>query len=100
MEVTTVFFAVRNYWRGFFAACCSATIWRLYGVWFKKEAAITALFKTSFRSDFPFDPQELFVFAFIGIICGFGGAGYVKFHRKIVQFIRSQKKLNAFLQKK
>nr|XP_027201193.1 chloride channel protein 2-like [Dermatophagoides pteronyssinus] len=99
VEVTTVFFAVRNYWRGFFAACCSATVWRLYGVWFKKEAAITALFKTSFRSDFPFDPQELFIFAFIGVICGFGGAGYVKFHRKIVQFIRSQKKMNSFLQK-
>ncbi|KPM09749.1 chloride channel protein-like protein [Sarcoptes scabiei] len=37
IEVTTVYFAVRNYWRGFFAACCSATFWRLYGVWFKKE---------------------------------------------------------------
>ncbi|KAF7493069.1 Chloride channel protein 2 [Sarcoptes scabiei] len=99
IEVTTVYFAVRNYWRGFFAACCSATFWRLYGVWFKKEAAITALFKTNFRSDFPFDPQELFVFAFIGAICGLGGAFYVKFHRKIVQSIRNQKKLNKYLQK-
>ena len=27
---------------------------------------ITALFKTDFKVDFPFDPQELFVFALIG----------------------------------
>lgn len=109
IEVTSVFFAVRNYWRGFFAACCGATVWRLLGVWFRNEGwvtshrcwynhsnspfsvcfcqnaeAITALFKTNFRSDFPFDPQELFVFALLGAACGFAGAGYVTFHRKIV----------------
>lgn len=37
IEVTSVFFAVRNYWRGFFAACCGATVWRLFAVWFKNE---------------------------------------------------------------
>lgn len=37
IEVTTVFFAVRNYWRGFFSACCAATVWRLFAVWFKNE---------------------------------------------------------------
>lgn len=26
IEVTTVYFAVRNYWRGFFAAVCGATV--------------------------------------------------------------------------
>lgn len=35
IEVTSVYFAVRNYWRGFFAACCGATIWRLLTVWIK-----------------------------------------------------------------
>ncbi|CAG2159629.1 unnamed protein product [Oppiella nova] len=99
IEVTSVFFAVRNYWRGFFAACCGATVWRLLEVWFKNEEAITALFKTNFSADFPFDPQELFVFSLIGVVCGFGGAGYVTFHRKIVNFFRTHKKLSAFLQK-
>uniref|UniRef100_A0AC35F7R5 Chloride channel protein n=1 Tax=Panagrolaimus sp. PS1159 TaxID=55785 RepID=A0AC35F7R5_9BILA len=32
IEVTSVYFAVRNYWRGFFAATCSATIFRLLRV--------------------------------------------------------------------
>lgn len=37
IEVTSVYFAVRNYWRGFFAACCGASVWRLLIVWILKE---------------------------------------------------------------
>jgi hypothetical protein len=85
IEVTTVYFAVRNYWRGFFAAVCGATVFRLLAVWFQKEgeyrllncfnlllniyylaATITTVFSTNFTMDFPFDPQELIVFALIG----------------------------------
>lgn len=61
---------------------------------------ITALFKTSFRSDFPFDVVELLVFALIGVMCGFAAAGYVAFHRQIVEFNRNQKWLNKFFQRK
>ncbi len=66
IEVTATYFAVRNYWRGFFGAVCGAFLFRLGAVWFKDEETITALFKTSFRPDFPFDLQELLVFAWIG----------------------------------
>ena len=66
IEVTSTYFAVRNYWRGFFGAVCGAFLFRLAAVWFKDEETITALFKTSFRPDFPFDLQELSAFAFIG----------------------------------
>lgn len=97
IEVTSVFFAVRNYWRGFFAACCGATMWRLFAVWFRNDSTITALFKTNFRSDFPFDPQELIVFALVGVLSGFGGALFVKAHRQIVHFFRKHKRLNAIL---
>ena len=34
IEVTSVLFSVRNYWRGFFAAVCGATMFRLLAVWF------------------------------------------------------------------
>lgn len=37
IEVTTVYFAIRNYWRGFFTAVCGATVFRLLAVWFQKE---------------------------------------------------------------
>lgn len=64
------------------------------------EMTITALFKTHFRSDFPFSLIELFIFALIGVLCGFGGAAYVNFHRRIVHFNRNQKRMSEFLQKK
>lgn len=98
IEVTSTFFAVRNYWRGFFAATFSAFIFRVLAVWNRDEGGvswgmrgdqrwlrgglditptslccsafpsetITALFKTRFRLDFPFDLQELPAFAVIG----------------------------------
>ncbi|XP_055929436.1 chloride channel protein 2-like isoform X2 [Argiope bruennichi] len=99
IEVTSVFFAVRNYYRGFFAACCGAMVWRLLAVWFKDEETITALFKTNFSVDFPFDPQELLAFALIGAFCGFAGALFVWLHRQIVYFNRRHKKMNSFLQR-
>lgn len=100
IEVTSTFFAVRNYWRGFFAATFSAFIFRVLAVWNKDEETITALFKTRFRLDFPFDLQELPAFAVIGIASGFGGALFVYLNRLIVQFIRKQKAINKFLMKK
>lgn len=99
IEVTTVYFAVRNYWRGFFAAVCGATMFRLLAIWFQREETITAMFVTSFTMDFPFDPQELFVFALIGVGSGLGGAFYVWLHRQYVIFMRRNKSMNSFLQK-
>lgn len=99
IEVTTTYFAVRNYWRGFFAAVCGATIFRLLAVWFQNTDTVRAFFLTHFTADFPFDPQELFVFALMGVLGGLGGALYVWVHRRYVLFMRSNKKMNKFLQK-
>lgn len=99
IEVTTVYFAVRNYWRAFFSAVCGATVFRLLSVWFEQAATVTAFFKTNFAMDFPFDPQELFVFALIGVVSGIGGAFYVWVHRRYVMFMRKSKIINNFLQK-
>ncbi|KAB7498401.1 hypothetical protein Anas_03524, partial [Armadillidium nasatum] len=65
IEVTSVYFAVRNYWRGFFAAVCGAMMFRLLAVWFNDEETLTALFATHFQS-YPFDPMELLVYSFLG----------------------------------
>ncbi|XP_074925067.1 chloride channel protein 2 [Chelonoidis abingdonii] len=43
IEVTSTFFAVRNYWRGFFAATFSAFIFRVLAVWNKDEAPLPCL---------------------------------------------------------
>uniref|UniRef100_A0A7N6AZI4 Chloride channel, voltage-sensitive 2a n=1 Tax=Anabas testudineus TaxID=64144 RepID=A0A7N6AZI4_ANATE len=100
IEVTSTFFAVRNYWRGFFAATFSAFIFRVLAVWNQEEETITALFKTRFRLDCPFDLQELPAFAILGIACGFGGALFVYLNRLIVECMRKQKTINKFLLRK
>lgn len=37
IEVTSVFFPLRNYWRGFLATVSSAVVFRLLAVWFEEE---------------------------------------------------------------
>nr|XP_039270307.1 chloride channel protein 2-like [Styela clava] len=88
IEVTATYFAVRDYWRGFFGAVCGAFMFRLLAVWHNEEETITALFKTNFRLQFPYDLQEFIGFTAIGIICGFAGALFVYIHRLIVNFHR------------
>lgn len=91
IEVTAIYFAVKNYWRGFFSAVCGAFAFRLLAVWNAEEETITALFKTNFRVTFPYDLQELIAFSSIGVVCGFAGALFVYLHRALVDFIRTSK---------
>jgi chloride channel 2 len=37
IEVTATYFAVRNYWRGFYSAVCGAFVFRLLAIWFQDE---------------------------------------------------------------
>uniref|UniRef100_A0A8C5RX60 Chloride voltage-gated channel 1 n=1 Tax=Laticauda laticaudata TaxID=8630 RepID=A0A8C5RX60_LATLA len=99
IEVTSTYFAVRNYWRGFFAATFSAFVFRVFAVWNKDAITITALFRTNFRMDFPFDLQELPAFAVIGICSGLLGAFFVYFNRQVVLIVRQHATLSRFLTK-
>ncbi|XP_055916791.1 chloride channel protein 2-like [Eupeodes corollae] len=99
IEATTTYFAVRNCWRGFFSAFCGSSVFLLMAVWFQNADTVRALFLTNFTSEFPFAPQELFVYSLMGVVCGFLGAGYVWLHRWYVTFIRTNKTINEFLQK-
>ncbi|XP_048486893.1 chloride channel protein 2 [Plutella xylostella] len=99
IEVTTTYFAVRNYWRGFFAACCSAIMFRLLSVWSGATPTVKPLFPTHLPQDFPFDPQEFAVFVLLGIVCGLLGALWVFLHKNYVLFMRNTKSLSNFLQK-
>jgi chloride channel 2 len=99
IECTTVFFAVRNYWRGFFAAVCGAVMFRLLAIWTNRADTVVAMFRTAFKVEYPYDPLELFVFAGIGAVCGVGGALYVNIHRRYVLWMRGNKRLSRFLQK-
>uniref|UniRef100_A0AAY4CX65 CBS domain-containing protein n=1 Tax=Denticeps clupeoides TaxID=299321 RepID=A0AAY4CX65_9TELE len=97
IEVTSTYFAVRNYWRGYFAATFSAFIFRVLSVFNKDAVTITALFRTNFRMDFPFDLKELPAFAIIGISCGFLGAFFVYLNRQVILFMRRPNAMTRFL---
>ncbi|XP_067873465.1 chloride channel K isoform X2 [Heterodontus francisci] len=66
VEVMSSHFAVRNYWRGFFAATCGAFMFRLLAVFNNEQETIIALFKTKFKVDFPFDLPETLLFIILG----------------------------------
>lgn len=99
IEVTTTYFAVRNYWRGFFGCVVGASAVRLIAVWFQGADTVHAVYPTNIATEFPFDSRELVFFALTGALCGMLGASFVWIHRHYVLFIRSSKTLNKFLQK-
>ncbi|XP_060115028.1 chloride channel protein ClC-Kb-like [Heteronotia binoei] len=88
IEVMASHFAVRDYWRGFFAATCGAFLFRLLAVFNSEQETIRALFKTSFEIDFPFDLPETFFFMLLGIICGLVSCAYLFCQRWFLGYVR------------
>ncbi|EYB85745.1 hypothetical protein Y032_0292g1595 [Ancylostoma ceylanicum] len=100
IEVTSAYFAVRNYWRGFFAALCAATTFRMVRLVVKSsEVTVGAYGQTRFPEE-AFFPEELPVFALIGLLCGLGGALYIKCHRSLVVCLNKSNLCKKFLAEK
>ncbi|EJD74333.1 voltage gated chloride channel family protein [Loa loa] len=88
IESTSRFFAVRNYWRAFFATTCSALIFRFANAAIippEIAGTITAYYQTYFPNSV-FVVEELPVFALIGVFSGLFGALFVFTHRRIALF--------------
>ncbi|XP_072101420.1 chloride channel K isoform X5 [Mobula birostris] len=94
VEVMSSHFAVRNYWRGFFAATCGAFMFRLLSVFNNEQETIIALFKTKFQVDFPFDLPETLIFIVLGMVCGILSCVYLYCQRRLLRYIKG----NAFIQ--
>ncbi|XP_069730652.1 chloride channel protein ClC-Ka [Phaenicophaeus curvirostris] len=77
VEVMSSHFAVRDYWRGFFSATCGAFMFRLLAVFNSDQETITAIFKSNFKIDFPFDLLEIFFFAIVGVVSGLVACAYL-----------------------
>ncbi|NXC06412.1 CLCKB protein, partial [Orthonyx spaldingii] len=91
IEVMTPHFAVRDYWRGFFAATCGAFMFRLLAVFNSEQETIAALFKSDLKIDFPFDLLETFFFAILGIICGIVACAYLFCQRWIMVAVKKNR---------
>ncbi|XP_028922520.1 chloride channel protein ClC-Ka-like isoform X1 [Ornithorhynchus anatinus] len=88
IEVMSSHFAVWDYWRGFFASTCGACMFRLLAVFNSEQETITALFRTNFKIDFPFDLPEIFFFMALGVLCGVLSCAYLFCQRWFLGYVR------------
>uniref|UniRef100_A0A669QPH1 Chloride voltage-gated channel Ka n=1 Tax=Phasianus colchicus TaxID=9054 RepID=A0A669QPH1_PHACC len=91
IEVMSSHFAVRDYWRGFFAATCGAFMFRLLAVFNSEQETIAALFKSDLKIDFPFDLPETFFFVILGAICGAIACAYLFCQRWLLAAVKENR---------
>uniref|UniRef100_A0A1I7YF69 Chloride channel protein n=1 Tax=Steinernema glaseri TaxID=37863 RepID=A0A1I7YF69_9BILA len=87
IESTSKYFAVKNYWRAFLAATCSAIIFRFanFFVTAAQSGTITAFYQTSFPTE-SFLIEELALFALLGFMGGLAASLFIFTHRQITLF--------------
>ncbi|KRZ66670.1 Chloride channel protein 1 [Trichinella papuae] len=87
IEVTSVHFALRNYWRGFFSAVFSAIVFQLLGILTSNYDSVKTFSPTEFSLKSPYALQELLAYAILGILCGLFGSLFVIWHKQVCVFI-------------
>ncbi|CAI2333487.1 unnamed protein product [Caenorhabditis sp. 36 PRJEB53466] len=101
IESTSKYFAVKNYWRSFFATTCSAMLFRFAIAFFVPQhiaGTITAYYQTYFPNEV-FVVEELPFFIGLGIMTGLLGALFVYYHRRIAFFKRRNRIFQALFGK-
>ncbi|VDM56920.1 unnamed protein product [Angiostrongylus costaricensis] len=99
IEVTSTYFAVRNYWMGFFAALCAASTFRIVRfVLNASSETVEAYYQTRFPED-AFYLEELPLFGLIGLVCGLAGALFIKVHRSLLTNLNRSSFVKKFLEK-
>nr|XP_028560972.1 chloride channel protein ClC-Kb-like [Podarcis muralis] len=97
VEATGTHFAVRDYWRGFFAATCAALTFRLLAVLNNTRETVAILFQTSWRVEFPYDLPELLSYAILGILCGCISCLFLFCHRNILDLLQNRLRIKRFM---
>ncbi|CAG8860237.1 CBS domain-containing protein [Caenorhabditis elegans] len=101
IESTSKYFAVKNYWRSFFATTCSAMLFRFAIAFFVPQhiaGTITAYYQTYFPNEV-FVVEELPFFIGLGVMTGLLGALFVYYHRRIAFFKRKNRIFQALFGK-
>ncbi|KAL1236803.1 Chloride channel protein [Trichinella spiralis] len=99
IEVTSVHFALRNYWRGFFSAVFSAIVFQLLGILTSNYDSVKTFSPTEFSLNSPYALQELLAYAILGILCGLFGALFVIWHKHVCIFITRKKFMKTMKEK-
>ncbi|KRZ08124.1 Chloride channel protein 2 [Trichinella zimbabwensis] len=99
IEVTSVHFALRNYWRGFFSAVFSAIVFQLLGILTSNYDSVKTFSPTEFSLKSPYALQELLAYAILGILCGLFGSLFVIWHKQVCVFITRKKFMKTMKEK-
>ncbi|GMR39056.1 hypothetical protein PMAYCL1PPCAC_09251, partial [Pristionchus mayeri] len=97
IESTSKYFAVKNYWRSFFATTCSALVFRFAMAAIVPPhigGTITAYYQTNFPNEV-FLVEEIPLFVLLGVMCGLAGALFILVHRKIATFMKTNRLFQA-----
>ncbi|VDN28994.1 unnamed protein product [Cylicostephanus goldi] len=97
IESTSKYFAVKNYWRSFFATTCAALIFRFAIAAIVPQhiaGTITAYYQTNFPNEV-FLIEEIPFFALLGVLCGLTGAAFIWLHRRISVFKKRNRAYRA-----
>jgi H+/Cl- antiporter ClcA len=87
VEVTASgYFALRNYWRGFYTSIACALMLKILAIATSKKD-LTVLFMTDFESS-PYSLWEMVSFSALGVVCGILGSLFVFLHAKCTEFLR------------
>ncbi|XP_072306325.1 chloride channel K [Eucyclogobius newberryi] len=97
IEVACSLFPLKHYLPCFLAAVCGALTFRLFAVWSGEEETLQTLIKTNFSSKLPFNPLEILLFAFLGLLCGAVSCLYLCLHRHLLSYTRTQPVLVGML---
>jgi H+/Cl- antiporter ClcA len=84
IEVTSSYFMVSAYWKGFFCATCGAVLFQQLGVFSHDRDNSVSLFTTSFEP-LPYNFVEYIPFAIVSVLCGVLGGFYVRLQRYILK---------------
>ena len=85
IEVTSSYFMVSAYWKGFFCAVCGAIVFKQLGVFSHGRDNSVSLFTTSFEP-LPYNIFEFFPFLILSIMCGILSGIYVRFQANLLEY--------------
>ncbi|KAK7884748.1 hypothetical protein WMY93_027871 [Mugilogobius chulae] len=97
IEVACSLFPLKHYLPCFLAAACGALTFRLFAVWSGEEETLQTLFKTNFSTKVPFNPLEILLFGFLGLLCGALSCLYLCCHCRLLRYTRTQPALVRML---
>ncbi|XP_043214203.1 uncharacterized protein LOC122377821 isoform X2 [Amphibalanus amphitrite] len=94
IEATRSYFAVRNYWRGFFAAVCGTLFYKYLSQMYH-GTDILPMYQESYTQPLPFNFEFLAISVAIGLLCGVVGPTFVWIHRQLLKGLKKLEGLST-----